>query len=204
MVLAQERLDRLWDFSDPAGSEERLRAAADAEPDAAVHAELATQVVRAMGLQERFDEAHVLLDGVSHPGAAVTTRVGLERGRLRLSAGEPEPAVPLFRAAVDSAASASLVFLQVDALHMLAIADAERAEAWTAEALRVLDGVSDARTLRWTVSLHSNAGWMLLDAGRAAEAVTAFENARDAARQWGTAEQRQWAEEALAEARAAL
>ena len=50
-------------------------------------------------------------------------RVALERGRLRNSAGDPAAAVPLFRAAAEGAASAGLVFLQVDALHMLAIAD---------------------------------------------------------------------------------
>jgi hypothetical protein len=87
---------------------------------------------------------------------------------------------------------------------MLAIADPGHADEWTAEALSALDATDDARTLRWRVSLHNNAGWAHFDAGRFAEAVAAFERAKDAAARWGTPQQRQWADEALAEALAAL
>ena len=65
--------------------------------------------------------------------------------------------MPLFLAAADLAEGVD-AFLQVDALHMLAIADADHAAEWTARALAVLDGVTDPRTLRWRVSLHNNAG----------------------------------------------
>ena len=54
MALSQALLDELWDFGDPAGSEVRLRTAAEAETDTATRAELATQVARALGLQERY------------------------------------------------------------------------------------------------------------------------------------------------------
>src|SRR4051812_45384216 len=52
MAIAQSLLDDLWDFSDPAGSEARLRAAAQESTDAASRAEFQTQVARALGLQE--------------------------------------------------------------------------------------------------------------------------------------------------------
>jgi len=203
MTLAQTRLDDLWDFSDAAASEARLRAAAEHETDAAIRAELETQVARALGLQERFAEADEVLDAVAIEDAAVAARAALERGRVRNSADDAEAAVPYFLAAVDAASGAGLTFLQVDALHMLAIAEPDQAEQWTAAALTALDGVEDARTLRWNVSLHNNAGWRLFDAGRLDEAIAELDAARDAATRWGTPQQVQWADEALAEAREA-
>ena len=87
---------------------------------------------------------------------------------------------------------------------MLAIADREHAGEWTARALAVLDGTTDARTQRWRVSLHNNAGWAHFDAERYDEASPSSSARRDAATRWGTAQQVAWADEALAEARASL
>lgn len=202
MTLAQARLDELWDFSDAADSEARLRAAAEAETDASTRAELQTQVARALGLQSRYDEADAVLDSVAIEDAAVAARAALERGRVRNSSGDPGGAVPYFLAAVDAASAAGLTFLQVDALHMLAVAEPDQADQWTAAGFAALDDVDDPRTLRWRVSLHNNAGWRLFDEGRIDEAVTSFEAARDAATRWGTPQQVQWADEALAEVRA--
>ena len=204
MTIAQSLLDELWDFSDPAGSEERLRRAADEHAEASARAELETQVARALGLQGRFDEAHAILDRVDVSDDVVAARAALERGRLHNSAGDPGRAVPYFLAAADAASGAGSVFLRVDALHMLTIADPEQGEEWTAAALHVLEGVDDARTLRWRVSLHNNAGWAHVDAGRLTEAIAAFERSRDAATRWGTPQQVAWADEAIAEARAML
>jgi hypothetical protein len=204
MTLAQSVLDELWDFADPAGSEARLRTAAAGSTDAESRAELETQVARALGLQERFDEADAVLDTVSGDSPVIAVRAALERGRLRNSSGDPSAAAALFRAAAEAAASAGLVFLRVDALHMLAIADTGHADEWTAEALRVLDDTTEPRTLRWHVSLHNNAGWTRFDSGDFAGAIAEFELAKDAATRWGTPQQVDWAEEALAETRAAL
>lgn len=202
MTVSQAMLDELWDFGDAAASEARLRAAVEAEPDAASRAELETQVARALGLQERFADAEAALSTVPILSPAVTVRVALERGRLRNSAGDPAAARPLFELAAEAAASADLTFLRVDALHMLAIVEPEHAPEWTARALEVLDPTTDERTLRWLVSLHNNAGWAHYDAGRAREALTEFEKALDAATRWGTPQQIRWAEEAIAEASA--
>ncbi len=146
--MRQEWLDELWDFEDAAGSEARFREGA---------AVLQTQVARALGLQGRFDEADAVLDATD----GAPDRVLLERGRLRNSAGDPAAAIPLFEAAKDAASS---LFLRVDALHMLAIADPERAEQHTAAALALLEGADD-RTRRWAVGLHNNLGWNLFGAG---------------------------------------
>ena len=131
-------------------------------------------------------------------------RKALERGRLHNSAGDADAAIACFRASAGAAASADQLFLHVDALHMLAIADAAHADDWTREALALLQKTDDPRTLRWAVALHNNAGWRHLDAGRPVEAVGAFESAREAAVLWGTPQQLVWADEALGEARAAL
>lgn len=209
MALDQTMLDALWDFADPAGSQARLQAASLAQQDPSTRAELETQVARALGLQGRFAEGHAVLDAVVSDAAVVRVRVDLERGRLHRSAGEADDtggagaADDLFRAAATRAASAGLGFLQVDALHMLALTEPEHAEQRTTEAFAVLDTLDDARAQRWRVSLHNNAGWAHLDAGRPAQALASFEASRAAAERWGTAQQVAWADEAIAEARLA-
>ncbi len=62
-------IEQAWDFEDPAGSEARLRALlTDADgQDALV---LRTQVARALGLQQRYDEAQAVLDEVAAAGPA--------------------------------------------------------------------------------------------------------------------------------------
>lgn len=186
--MRQEWLDELWDFDDPSGSERRFRNGS---------AILQTQLARALGLQGRFEEADAVLDAVED----APDRVLLERGRLRNSSGDLAAAVPLFEAAKDAATS---LFIRIDALHMLAIADPERAEQHTAAALTLLGGAEDDRTRRWAVALHNNLGWNLFDAGRIADALGHFELALQAAEQYGTASQRQYAQEAIDEAKAAL
>lgn len=203
MTLTQAHLDALWDFGDAAASEARLRDAT-ATADAEDTAELETQVARALGLQDRFAEGDRVLDAIDSDAAVVRTRVALERGRLRNSQGDTGAAVPLFVAAAETAASADLLFLRIDALHMLAIADADGSARWTAEALALLQNTDDPRTLRWSVALHNNAGWTHFDSGRFTEALTEFEHSRDAAIRWGTPEQVRWADEAIGEARAEL
>jgi tetratricopeptide (TPR) repeat protein len=169
-VLNQSELDDLWDFSDPVASEARLRVAAESS---AHRDELLTQVARALGLQGRFDEAHALLDSLPNDHS----RVSLERGRLYNSAGAPDKAVPLFADAAEHATG----FLEIDALHMLAIADPENAASWTSQALAIVEETEDARTKRWATSLHNNYGWSLHDAGDLDGALVAFTAARDCA-----------------------
>ena len=201
MTLDQTTLDDLWDFADAAGSEARLRAAFDAATDPVERRELRTQIARALGLQERFTEAHGMLDALDLDEPVVAVRAALERGRLHNSAGAPVEATWHFRRAASLAEANGLTFLRIDALHMLAIADPEHADEHTDTALRELTGVEDARTRRWLVALHNNRGWARLEAGDKAGALDAFEAAKDAADAYGTEQQRVWAAEAIAEAR---
>jgi len=189
-MVTQELLDALWDFTDPAHSEQRLREAARGDrvtPED--RAELETQIARALGLQSRFDEADRLLQQIVFDSPRVATRVLLERGRVRNSSGHPQDAAAYFANARAAANRAGLVFLEVDALHMLAIADAPHAARWTREALAVLEHIGDERTKRWAVALHNNLGWNLHEAGRFDDALTQFSLAQGAAIRFGTQDQ---------------
>ncbi|MCW2799512.1 MAG: hypothetical protein JWQ70_984 [Aeromicrobium sp.] len=185
-MIDQETLDALWDFGAPAESAARFRTTAESSPD---RDELMTQAARAMGLQDRFDDGHALLDAVESDSAVVRTRVALERGRLHRSAGDADTSVPLFQLAAATAGEAGLTFLQVDALHMLAMADPTSAEAHTVAAIEIADSAADPRTRRWSIALHNNLGWHLHDTDQLEPALAEFELALDASRAYGSAEQ---------------
>ncbi|MGW9629151.1 tetratricopeptide repeat protein [Agromyces sp. NPDC055520] len=196
----QQMIDRLWDFGDPAASEERFREAADDDGNSAHdRAVMTTQLARALGIQGRIDEALAALDGVTagiQPGdapadaAELRARVSIERGRIAASDGRPADAVPELTRGVREAALAGSPFLVLDALHMLALNDAGHEEEWATEGFDVLDGVRDPRVKRWGVALHNNLGWTLHDAGRLPGALLQFEQAVEAADAYGTAGQR--------------
>ncbi len=207
-MITQELLDELWDFEDPAGScgrfadEEELPWHTDSE-----RAELVTQRARALGLQGRFDDGHALLESLGPPADADTvvgTRIALEAGRLLNSAGRPAEAVPQFEAAVSTAGSGGLLFLQIDALHMLAIADKSRSGEWAAQAIDLAMTAPNDRTRRWLVSLYNNLGWTHFDAGSLQAAHAAFLQAQQWAERVGTEQQRVWAREAIEECAAAM
>ena len=180
----------LWDFDDPAGSERRFRESAVAAtgPDRLV---LLTQVARALGLQDRFAEAHDTLDQVlaeprttaepdeaSIADAQVTTRVALERGRLFRSAGKPHEARPCFENAVAEARRAGNDALLVDALHMVAlVVPADEQTALLDEAIEVARASSDPAARRWEASLLNNLGMAHADAGEWQTALAVFEQA---------------------------
>jgi hypothetical protein len=205
-MITQELLDELWNFGDPAGSERRFAAeAASATHTDAERAELRTQQARALGLQERFAAGQALLDslGQAADDAAVGTRVRLETGRLRSSAGNAAAAVAEFEAAAALAESGGLLFLQVDALHMLAIADGARSREWAVQAIELALTAPDDRTRRWLVSLNNNLGCSYSDDGDLDQAMVAFLQAQQWAEQVGTDQQRVWAREAVEECAAA-
>ena len=132
--------------------------------------------------------------------AVVRVRLSLERGRLLNSAGEPAAAIGQFREALVLAQSIGEDFLAIDAAHMLAIADRERADEWTDLALRAVTRSADPRTQRWAGSLHNNAGWSRHDAGDYAAALAEFEAALAAYTVHGTVEQVRVARWAVARA----
>lgn len=205
-MLDQKTLDRLWDFDNPELSEQRFREAmADEKYDADERAELATQLGRAIGLQGRFEEADALLDAIDgEDEPTIGIRIVLERGRILNSSGHPAMAVPLFEQAAELGDHLGEEFLAVDALHMLAIADAEHAELWTRSALEYASTAHDPSTRRWMTALHNNLGWILRRSGRLTEALVEFQLAEQWAERAGTPAQQQYAREAIAECEHAL
>jgi tetratricopeptide (TPR) repeat protein len=167
----------LWDFDDPAGSERRFREAADAA-DGDQRAIWLTQLARALGLQERYDEGFAVLDGIPRAEGEVGVRTDLEYGRLHRSSGDPGTAVPYFRSAAAAAEEAGLEELHVDALHMLVlVADPADQVALSQEALAVARAAGDPRARDWDASLLNNLGMTYADAGDFARALAVFEEA---------------------------
>ncbi len=205
-MLDQKTLDNLWDFDNPELSEQRFREAmADEKYDADERAELATQLGRAIGLQGRFEEADALLDAIdSEDEPTIGVRIILERGRVLNSSGHPQMAVPLFEQAAELGDHLGEEFLAVDALHMLAIADADHAELWTRSALEYASTAYDANTRRWMIALHNNLGGILHRSRRLTEALVEFQLAEQWAERVGTPAQQQYAREAIAECEHAL
>jgi tetratricopeptide (TPR) repeat protein len=177
----------LWDFDDPATSAERfLDAAEDAdEPDRTAWL---TQYVRALGLQEKYDEATKVLDRLTSGDPQATTYLALERGRVLRSWGRPEDARPFFESAAAAAEEAGLDALHVDALHMVALVAApEDQPAINERALAVARASSDPRARDWDASLLNNMGMTHADAGDFESALAAFEKALAARQRIGEA-----------------
>jgi tetratricopeptide (TPR) repeat protein len=162
-------LRSLWDFGDPAASEQRFRAllpAAEADGDRGWHAELLTQVARAQGLQRRFDDARSTLDSardlIDEHMHRARTLYELELGRVLNSSGDPAAARPHF--------------LEAWSL------------CWNLVALELADRSPDPDARRWRASLNNNIGWTLHEQGQYDEALACFEEALRLRREDGTPE----------------
>jgi tetratricopeptide (TPR) repeat protein len=167
----------LWDFDDPESSEQRFRSAVETA-EGTERLVLLTQVARALGLQERYDEGHAVLDHLAVGDPEIATRAELERGRLLRSAGDAVAARPHFEAAAGTARQAGLEALHVDALHMVAlVAHTDDQQRLTEEALAAARGSSDEGARNWDASLLNNLGMYHADAGEWPAALTAFEEA---------------------------
>lgn len=174
--------DQLWDYDDPAGSEAKFRALLPAAADAAVRAELLTQIARAQGLQRQFDLAHQTLDEAGRLLAPELKRAHirylLERGRVYNSSRRPDQAQPLFLEAWEQARAAGEDFYAVDAAHMLGIVEPpEQQMAWNLRSLELAEASSEPRARGWLGSLYNNIGWVYHDQGEYERALDLFRKA---------------------------
>jgi tetratricopeptide (TPR) repeat protein len=167
-------LDRLWDFSDPYGSELGFRALV---VEARVVGNLPyltivfTQIARALGLQLRFPEAHAMLneaEGIlNNPGKFSEAEMNLpriryllERGRVFNSAKQMDQASPHFLAAFELASKTGQDNYAIDAAHMLGIClPGPAAIVWNERALEMAEKSADPRARGWLGSLYNNLGW---------------------------------------------
>ena len=189
----------LWDFSNPALSEERFRAALDGA-DSDMRLILHTQIARTFGLRREFERARQELAAISADvasgGPEVQARYHLELGRSYASATHPPDlqtdetasrAREQFHRAWDVAKAGGLDNLVIDAVHMLAFVDPAPADqvkwAETALAVAVSSAQPDAR--RWEAPLRHNLGYGLHQMGRYDEALQQFEASLAVRRQEG-------------------
>ena len=195
-------LDALWDFGDPAGSEQGFRAAMqDASRDDALL--LQTQIARTYGLRGDFTTVRQVLADIaprlSTASAEVQARYYLELGRSYASATHPaesqtdatrQLARDAYRRAIDISTAAGLDDLHVDALHMLGFVDTAPVDQlkWARAALAVAEASSQPAALRWAASLHNNIGYALHEQGELAAALDEFEIALKLREQRGDAE----------------
>lgn len=190
-AMAAIDLDALWDFGQPALSEQRFRAAlATAGGDDALILE--TQIPRTYGLRRDFARARELLAAVeprlAMAGAEAQARYWLELGRSWGSATHrPEELTPQAkaqaRAAYDRALAvangAQLDALAIDTLHMFAFIDTDPADGikWADEGLKIALASKQPAAARWEASLRNNRGYALQQLRRYDEALAEFERA---------------------------
>jgi tetratricopeptide (TPR) repeat protein len=178
----------LWKFSDPAGSEQRFRAAlATASGDDAI--ELQTQIARTWGLRHDFDQARRILaglePGIAKAGPSAQVRYHLELGRTYASAAHKasevtperrELARAAYMTAFDKAKAAGLDYLAIDALHMMVMVDdaPEAQRAWNEKAIAYMEASPRAEARKWEGSLRNNLGYDYHLAGRYEEAIAQY------------------------------
>lgn len=176
-------IDEFWEYSDPAASETRFRAALDsARGD--LRLELLTQIARTFSLRSRFDEAHGVLNDVERQltgaGARPNVRYLLERGRTFNSNSEKDKARELFIRAWEQAQQARLDGLAVDAAHMVAITYSGSSEAidWNRQGLVIARGSHDPKAKGLIPAMLNNSAWDLHQMGRFEEALSLFKEAQ--------------------------
>jgi len=205
-----DRLRRLWDFDDLAGTEARLRTQLESESDDGGRAEVLTQLARVQGLREDFAKGEALIveaERLARSSAAARIRIDLERGRLRRSGGDPAAALPLFVAAVDLATTSGEAFLAADGAHMAALAapDLESKLAWTLRGIEIAESTSDRDVAYWVGPLLNNLGVAYAESGDHEAALDAFERALEARLGFPeNPEAIRWAQESVEEERRAL
>ena len=181
-------LTPLWNFANPALSEQRFRAALECASleDALI---LQTQIARTLGMRREFAEAQEVLAAIQDEALAASPEAQvhylLELGRTFASATHPpETQTPealnaarsLFLQAFDAARTSELDALAIDALHMMAFVDKEPEAqlAWDRKALAYLETSTQPDAKAWEGSLRNNVGYALRLLGRYEEAIEEF------------------------------
>jgi hypothetical protein len=184
-------LHALWDFGNPALSEQRFRQAlAQAQGDEALI--LHTQIARTHSLRKDFGAARSVLrqiePAIGTAGAEARVRYHLEFGRTFASAAhDPKSLTPEakaqgrhhFEAALGIARGARLDALAIDAIHMFAFIDTAPADQlkWGQAALEVVLSSTQDSARRWEASVRNNIGVALGQLERHEEALGQYQQA---------------------------
>ena len=184
-------LESLWNFNQPALSEQRFREAlVTASGDDALI--LQTQIARSYGLRRDFAQAQQILHSIAHKvptaSAEVRARYELEFGRTLSSAKHAaesqtadikEQARARYLRAFELAKGAQLDALAIDALHMLAFVDTAPVDQlkWGEQALAIALSSSQSAGRKWEASLRNNVGYALHQLQRYEDALVQFQQA---------------------------
>jgi tetratricopeptide (TPR) repeat protein len=174
--MGDDRLRALFDVLDAEGTEERLKAALDAETTGPGRAEVLTQLARVVFWLDRRDEAESLLqeaDSLAGETGVARARVLLERGRIVRHTSGDTAALPLLQQAYEVALAAGQHFIAADAAHSCALAG--EMVAWTNRGLELADSYEAARYWRGTLLL--NLGDWQWEQGEVAQSLATFEAA---------------------------
>jgi len=193
MAESRPDFDSLWNYDKSVETENKFRelvSFAQESGDAGYLAELLTQIARTLGLQQKFQEAHALLDSVQpmleKTGAKAKVRYLLEKGRAYNSSGQIEKGVEQFNQALELATKEKLDFYAVDAAHMLAIATpTPEHQDWNLKAIALAEASSDPKARNWLGSLYNNLGWDFFFKKDYDEALKLFEKALEHRQQQG-------------------
>jgi len=162
----------LWTYSKPAEPEQEFRTllpAAAASGDETYFGILLTQLGRSLGLQQKFDEAHQVLDlaeeKIENGNAEVEIYYCLERGRALNSNNRKQEAKSFFEKASKVAIENNEDALAVDALHMEAIVENEPKDKLNKEleALHLAEKSENEKARKWLGSLYNNIAWSFMD-----------------------------------------
>jgi tetratricopeptide (TPR) repeat protein len=184
-------LASLWDYANPALSEQRFRSALETARGDDVLI-LTTQIARTWGLRRDFAKAREVLATIepqlAAAGPEARTRHALERGRTFISAvtraAERTPdalaaARSAYLRAIEEARAGRLDDLAIDATHMMAFVDdaLPDQEKWNRQALALVETSSQPAAKAWEASIRNNLGMALHGQGRHADALEQFQRA---------------------------
>ncbi len=184
-------LSSMWDFRNPALSEERFTAAlATAAGDDALI--LRTQIARTWGLRGDFERARAILAEVepllAGAGAEPRVRHALELGRTHASPAHPketqtdaakEAGRACYMRALETAKTVGLDDLAIDVIHMMVMVDTapEDQLRWNRAALALVEATTQPSAKRWEAPLRNNLGCAYWEMGRNEEALAEFQRA---------------------------
>lgn len=174
--------DKLWDYNNPAATEEKFRQALQSlstNINLSDFLQLKTQLARTFSLRRMFDEAHAVLDEVEQILPATKEvahiRYFLERGRTLNTAGKKAEALQQFVSARETAQQLNEDFYTLDAIHMLAIiAPPSEAIALNEEGVIFAENSKSPQAKNWLGALYNNLAWSYFDRGDYDKALSIF------------------------------
>jgi tetratricopeptide (TPR) repeat protein len=184
--------DSLWDYDHPGPTEKKFRELLPAAVDSldiSYLSELLTQIARTEAMQRKFPDAEKTLDRVEKalPKAEqrVSVRYLLERGRVLSMSGKAREAQPRLQEALNLSLVFKMDLYAVDAAHLMAIAEPEKALEWNLKALEIAENSRDEKASRWKVILYNSIGWNYFDKKSYQESLFMFQKALEFYEQLG-------------------